>query len=314
MSAEDLFRSEAVEHHASALGRDGRLLRLYPNWAAWSYWLLLLVVGAAAAAVVLVRLNQYAVGSAVVRVDDRSVLTATRDGSISTVLVTPGMRVAAGDILVRMDDTWERADQSGMLREIELQSRAVLLDPTNEAARQALARLQAQRKLLDAELEARVIRAPQAGVVNDVRVRVGQHLAPGEIVCSLTRQGAGFHVIALLPGSSRPHLRPGAPLRLELSGYRFFYQKLTVDSVSDEVVGPVEARRYLGADVSDAIRLEGAVVVVRARLPASTFEVEGRTYQYFDGMAGRAEATLRSERILHTLIPGLRNLWGGLDG
>ena len=119
--------------------------------------------------------------------------------------------------------------------------------------------------------------------------------------------------MALLPGHSRPHLLSGGSLRLELDGYRYFYQKLSIESVSDEVVGPVEARRYLGADVSDSLRLEGAVVVVRARLPAATFEVDDRTYRFFDGMSGRAEAPVRSERILHALIPGLRNLWDGWD-
>lgn len=311
MNQQPLFRTEAVEYHATALSRDGRVLRIYPRWTTWAYWLLLAGGVASIAIVVLVRLNQYASGPAVVRVDARTVLTAVRAGTVASMHVAPGSIVAAGDLLVRMDDTLERADQSANLREIELQSRAVLLDSAAESARQALARLQATRKLLEAELESRVIRAPHAGLLADVRVRPGQHLAPGEIVCSLTGSDAGFTMVALLPGHSRPQLKVGAPLRLELAGYRYFYQRLTIDSISDEVVGPVEARRYLGHDVSDALPLEGPVVVVRARLPGCAFTAEGQNYRFFDGMSGMAEVSVRSERIMHALVPGLRELWSG---
>ena len=57
------------------------------------------------------------------------------------------------------------------------------------------------------------------------------------------------------------------PLRLEIQGYRYAYQHLTVDSVGDEVVGPAEARRYLGDEIADAVQFAGPVVRVEAHLP-----------------------------------------------
>lgn len=309
----ELFRREAVEHHAAALRREGSVLRIYPRWASGTYWLLMAVAVAMAAVLVFVHVRQYATGPAIVRADGRTVLTAVRAGSVVTVAAQPGVRVAEGDVIVQLDDTLERAELEANTRELHAQTRRLLLDLSDDDARRALTALQAARRRIEAELDVRSIRAPHAGVVNDVRVRVGQHISPGDIVASLAAADAGFHVVAILPGQSRPQLEPGAPLRLELSGYRYTYQRLRIESVSDEVVGPVEARRFLGADVADAIPLTGPVVLVRARLPDRTFRADDRTYNFFDGMQGVAEARLRSESILLTLVPGLKALTDGFD-
>jgi membrane fusion protein (multidrug efflux system) len=97
-------------------------------------------------------------------------------------------------------------------------------------------------------------------------------------------------------------------VRVELSGYRYAYQELTVDAVASDVIGPSEARRYLGPQVGDALQIGGPVVLVRARLPRDEFVAGGQRYRYHDGMDGVAEVRLRSEPILHTLIPGLGRL------
>lgn len=50
-------------------------------------------------------------------------------------------------------------------------------------------------------------------------------------------------------------------------------------------------------------------MLVTARLPGGTFLADGSPLDYYDGMPGRAEARLRSERILLALVPGLRVLF-----
>ena len=131
---------------------------------------------------------------------------------------------------------------------------------------------------------------------------------------SIVGDGAQLTVIAMLPGSDRPLLRPGAPLRLELAGFRYAYIDLVIESIGDEVVGPAEVKRFLGADIADAVPVGGPVVLVRARLPAATFRQRGRELRYYDGMLGTVEARLRSESILVTLIPGLRGVLGDDGG
>jgi membrane fusion protein (multidrug efflux system) len=98
-------------------------------------------------------------------------------------------------------------------------------------------------------------------------------------------------------------------LRMELQGYRYAYQNLLVTDVGGEVVGPAEARRYLGDEIADAATLGGPVVLVTARLPTLTFQSEGKTRRFHDGMWGKAEVRVRSERILIALVPALRALF-----
>ena len=54
--------------------------------------------------------------------------------------------------------------------------------------------------------------------------------------------------------------------------------------------------------------LTGELVVVRARLEDRYFTADDETFAYNDGMLGIAEVRLRSERIIETLIPGLKRL------
>jgi membrane fusion protein (multidrug efflux system) len=148
-------------------------------------------------------------------------------------------------------------------------------------------------------------------VVSDVRIHAGRQLNPGEAILSLVGEDARFSVVAMLPGHHRPLLRPGMPLRLELAGYRYAYQDVTIDRVGDEVVGPNEVRRFLGEEVADVIPVAGPVVLVEASLEGRSFRVEGKTYNYFDGMQATAEARVRYESILVTFVPALKVIFGG---
>jgi membrane fusion protein (multidrug efflux system) len=95
-------------------------------------------------------------------------------------------------------------------------------------------------------------------------------------------------------------------MRIEMRGYHYAYREVTIDSIGDQVVGPAEIRRYLPKEIADTLPISGPVVLVTARLPSRSFEAQGKTYDYFDGMQGQAEARVGSETIIATLIPGLR--------
>lgn len=142
----------------------------------------------------------------------------------------------------------------------------------------------------------------------------GQPLALGQPVLSIV-DGSGLpSLVALVPGQYLPQLKPGMNVRLELTGYPFLYQWLTLETVAEEVTGPAEARRLLGPSASDAVEITGPVALVTARLPAADFVVGDETYPYRDGMLGRAEIRTRSEPLLLSLVPGLRAWFGGSDG
>lgn len=301
----DLFRSEAVQHHAQYAGQ-GDVLRIAPDWTQWSYWLLVGICIVGLLYAMFGTVYQYASGPAMVRVEGRTDLTAKADGVVSALDVQPGQRVRAGQLLVRFDVAAETHELDRINREFELLLFRTLREPTDQSARQALTALRAERELAEARLAARSVRATQDGIISDIRIRPGQHLAPGDVILSLISDQTRFWILVILPGQYRPLLQPGMSLRLELAGYRYEYRELTIDSIDDEVVGPSEVRRYLPQEIADAVMIQGPVVLVRAKLPAPTFMVDGRSYRYYDGMQGTGEARVRAESILVTLLPALK--------
>jgi hypothetical protein len=127
---------------------------------------------------------------------------------------------------------------------------------------------------------------------------------------AITRKGARPELLAFLPGHHLPSLLPGMTLRLELDGWPQTYQEATVETVGKSVLGPAEARRLLGPALGDSLPLTGPVVLLRARLPTEGFRAERRTLDYHDGMVGRVEVRLESERLLFLLVPALRGAPG----
>lgn len=304
---EQLFRKEALDYYASGQ-EEGTVLRLSPAWTRWAFWLLLGVVAFYGTLGVFVRVFEYASGPAVVRVEDRVEVTAVSAGKVTAVEVQPGQRVKAGQVLARFFAGPEQASLDRFNQEFELQLLRRMQDLSDEGAKQALSTLRAEKALAEFQLQQRTVRAPEAGVVSTVRVRRGQHLNEGDVVAALSREDSPLAVIAMLPGGYRPLLSPGASIRLELQGFPHRYQELVIDQVGDELVGPVEVRRFLGPELADSLAVTGAVVLVRAHLPSRSFEVDGKRLAYFDGMLGTAHARVRSERILTSIVPGLKLL------
>ncbi len=306
-----VFRRDAVEHHAAGLSDRGQPLQISPGWNRWVFRLLICVFVAAVLFALLGSIHEYASGPALVRLGDRLDITARSTGSVAAVMVEAGQSVSAGQLLARFHSRQEAAELERIDKEFELGLVQRLRDPTDVGISRALSSLRAQKQLAEARLEERSVRAPRAGIVSDVRVHPGQHLLPGEVIVTLAGEGSEPGIFALLPGHYRPLIRPGMALRLELTGYRYSYQHLTVESIGSEVIGPAEARRFLGAGIGDAVPLSGPVVWVRARLPVASFESDGRIYSYHDGIQGTAEVRVRSERLLPALLPGLKGLLGG---
>lgn len=302
-----LFRQEAVDAYLS-WEEHGDVLRVSPRWLGWSFRLLLMVCVSAAVYICVGTVHEYSTGPAVVRMSGRAEVTAKVAGTIAEVLVVPGQRVRAGDLLVRLYSADAEAEYQRIEDEFEGQLRNLLRSPGDSGLRQNVASLRALKERAASELEERLIRAPHGGTVSDVRIRSGQALSPGDVLLALIDDERDLDVIVLLPGGDRPMIAPGMPMRLEITGYQYAYQDLVVESVADQVIGPAEASRFLGPVIGDSIVLSGPVVLIRARLPSLTFQVDDREYRYHDGMQGIAEVRVRARTIIETLFPELRRL------
>ena len=312
MATSGIFRHEALQALEEAEVASGELLHIAPRWTRWAYWLLAAAVTGSLSFAAFAFVGEYAAGPAVVRVEGRTDLTATAAGTVEEVLVQPGQHVAAGQLLVRFNVASETAELERLQMELEDQLVKVLRDPNDQASRQALTSLRAQKELAAVRVQQRSVRAPHAGIVSDLRIRRGQLLQAGDLAVSLNGEGTRFFVVAFLPGQFRPLVHPGMPLRLRLSGFSRATVMTTIDSVGDEVVGPAEARRYLGPDVADAVTLTGPVVLVKAALGGTSFASDDKRFNFYDGLTGNAEARVRSQRVLAVLVPGLR--WVLTDG
>jgi membrane fusion protein (multidrug efflux system) len=185
----DLFREEAIAHHAG-YQHQGALLRISPSWTLWTFWLLVMVVLAGSLYAVLGTVYEYASGPAVVRVDGRTLLTAKFAGTVESVDVHPGQRVLAGQVLVQFHVADELAEAERLEGEFELQLSKWLRDPSDAMARQQMTTLNPQREAAKKRLDQRTVTAPHAGIVNDLRIHHGQHLMPGEMILSLVGEDA----------------------------------------------------------------------------------------------------------------------------
>ena len=305
----ELFRAAAWRAHFGGHHSHGDLLRISPGWTNWVYWLLIAVCTAGLACLIFGRVNEYAAGTAIVRDEGRTGVVAVSGGTVAEIAVNPGDRVVTGQLLLRLYDAQEVGELSRLQREYELQLVKSLDSPHDAAAQQQIAFMRERQQTIAARLKERHIRAPRAGTVTDVRIRLGQPVSPGELLLSLAGGAERLSVVALLPGHYRPLLRPGAPLRIELNGFSYAYQHLTIDAIGEDVIGPNEARKSLGQEVADALTLQGPVVIVKAHLPARNFIAGDRQYAFHDGLQGRAEVCVRSKRLLLALLPSLNAVW-----
>lgn len=302
-----IYRQEALEHHNS-VEEEGDVLHISPQWTQWTYWVLLSLMITGLLFCVLGTMGEYASGPAVVHFEGKVEVANHAAGLVAAVEVHPGQEVHAGQRLVTFASQEEAAALARLRQEHELQLVRFLREPADAVARQAISAARAELDLAEARWESRSLKAPCDGVISDVRVRPGQFLAQGAGVMSIIPAGASPVLLALLPGDRRPQLQPGQALRVELSSFNREYQQVPIEYVGDQIIGPDEAMRYLGAELEGALELKGPIVLVRARLPSRTFVSAGRTYNYFDGMSAQVEARVRTESILLTVVPGLKEL------
>jgi len=300
-----LFRDEALEHYLYE-SNEGDLLRASPAWANWTYRLLVTVTVVSLIYVAFGSAPVYESGPALLRVVDAAPINAPVAGTIESVDVLPGQRVKAGQVLGRFRAEKETALLERVRAEFELQLLARLRDPNEPVSERELRRLRPELERARLDLEQTRLIAPRDGAVQDVRIRPGDYLEAGELALTLTPPVPEFAVITFMPGHVLPQLEVGMKVRLKMAGYAYAEIETTVESIGSQVIGPAEARRYLGPEIGDAVDIHGSVVVVRCVLSEDRFASGSDEYRVHDGMNATAEVEVRRERLIFRLIPALR--------
>lgn len=303
-----LFREEAILEHRKSQDLEGDLVRISPRWANAVYWFLAAAFAIAVGFALFGSINEYASGPAIVRTSGQIELTAGVSGVTEEVIARSGDNVQSGQALVRFNGQAEQAQVDKLQLDFDHALIGVLRDPTDPIARNAVGLVRAQLDLAKSLLEQRLLRAPVAGTVYDVRVHPGQLVTPGEPALSILPTNRRNEVVALLPGRYGPLLHVGQGLRLRLGGYVHAQIALNIESLGDAVVGPSEVRRFFGPEMGDALPVQQSSILVRAALPTLTFEAEGAKLPYVGGLQGTAEVCVRKERILFSLMPWMKTL------
>jgi HlyD family secretion protein len=164
-------------------------------------------------------------------------------GRISGIYADVGQRVAAGQVLARIDTTVMQAQvramaagvdearasarlaqadlaralpvaQSGALSRSELDRRKAAVDTT--AARVQV--VSAQSKEMQARLNRMVIRAPAAGLVLERHVELGQTVGSGGMALFKLAKGSAVELRGQVAEQDLPKLKIGQPVRVSIAG------------------------------------------------------------------------------------------------
>jgi multidrug efflux pump subunit AcrA (membrane-fusion protein) len=298
------FRPEAVAFHARGPQRAD-ILHITPQLLHAVFWFVAALAAVVVAFVCSAQVTDYAEGPALVLLDNHRDVTASRAGVVVDVQTHAGARVREGDVLLQLHSATEAAELASLERELSDQLVLLMRSPSDRAARDAVLSLRTRRDVAKTALERSVLRAPMSGVVTDLRARTGQMVEAGAPLLALQAEATGAHVTALLPGPERPRLRAGMPLRVHVDGFDRTTLELSIESVDEQVLGPAEAQRALGSELTGTIDVQGPVVLVHAYVPDAGFRSRGIQYRLHHGMPTRAEVAVRKEPLLYAWIPGL---------
>jgi RND family efflux transporter MFP subunit len=167
-----------------------------------------------------------------VQIPDAPVVRARAGGVVAELGVAAGDRVAAGDILIVLE---QEAFDRGVLDAENLRTQAeyalqlaelrAAANPDDEALRfdvlSAADRLErAERAVSDAERARRdsIVVAPSDGVVVEVQVRRGDAVGQNQVVARITSP-ADFRLVADVDEPDLPNVRTGAEARIRLDAF-----------------------------------------------------------------------------------------------
>jgi HlyD family secretion protein len=287
-----VYRAAAVQAQQDGFQAEPVVLEAGAGWTKHTYRLLLLAACAMLLASILIQINQYASGWGVVRTGQKIPLQTTVDGNIEKLHITSGSSVSKGALLLELNAQNERSAFDQAQRRFQEAVRARLLNLNDVTNASQLPNLRAAVLTTQDELRRRQIFSPADGFVSDLRLEAGQFVVAGQHLFDITQAGAKRKLMALLPGSYRPQLSIGQPVRVKLSGYAFTTLELKIARIGDELVGPTQARRLLGAAREDAFPVSGSNVWIEADIEQDSFRFNGRDLSFHDGLSGEVEIVI----------------------
>jgi RND family efflux transporter MFP subunit len=231
---------------------------------------------------------------------ERAVLGAERAGQVARVLFASGQKVAAGALLVQLDDAPEAAQlvldkarlaeaQRALGRDVALMKIAGTSAAALEQAQAAVAEAQAQVAVDDAMLAQLSITAPFAGMVGIRKISPGDYLQQGQAVVELT-QTAPLRVLMDVPQTEAGGLAVGDAFSLTVAALPAGDAVVTghITALSPQLDTATDARGVEGeVQAGQAALLPGmyGIATLQTGTPAPAFSLPATALN--DGTLGR---------------------------
>jgi membrane fusion protein, multidrug efflux system len=225
-----------------------------------------------------------AVGSSLARQSIEVVALAS--GRVREIGFEPGQRVAAGDVLLKLDDEIERADLAqaeASLREATLSlERAETLRRQNAVSQSALDEAQTRRATAEANLDRanrrladRTVRAPFDGIVGLRRIDAGARVSDTTVITTLDDL---------------------SEIEIEFSVSETLYGRIALGQTVVATAAAYPERRFEGAVSSIDSRIDpaGRSFKVRASLPNEDLALPAGMYMH---------VTLNLDRRMAVVVP-----------
>lgn len=308
-----LYRGEALEAHRSR-GNEGVPVQLTPGWVRRTYPILATAIVIGLVASVLLKVPTYSSGTGVVVIPGATV-SPPISGMVEQMLVQQNQEVRKGDPLFKLRAETEEAELKLAQDELDIATKQFLLDRTDETARRQIASSEARVTRAKAQLATRIIRAPKAGTVTDIRHEPGKMAEAGQRILTIVDSGVEPEIVCFLPGTDRPRIHEGMEIQVAVGGYTKTPEYVKITSVGSEVISGTIAAQQLGTEISESVAKQlqgGNWVVVRARLP-KTFKTDHDELRYHHGMTAKAEVKIKNTPFLVTVIPALEKYTPGAE-
>jgi len=166
-------------------------------------------------------------------------VTTEVEGLVTAIAFRNGSTASAGETLVRLDTTTERAEQAALIaqrdrarlayeRALRLIERGAIAEAEVEEAKAEWQDLVAQVRQVGTVIEKKRIDAPFSGQLGIRQVSLGEYISPGTPIVTL-QQIAPIYVNFELPENTFPRIRPGLEVELTAGAFarRTFSGRIT---------------------------------------------------------------------------------------
>lgn len=234
---------------------------------------------------------------------DEVVLAAQAGGRIQRVLVRAGQSVRAGQLLLVLDQTQQRADVAALQARLErdalnyrryqqLVQQGAASALQRDEFRAAYIATREELRARTADLSYKDVRAPITGTLGDLSVKVGDVIQAGAALSTIVRN-TNLQARIDIPAQLAPRLAAGQPVQLLSSDGRRPLAQGRITSLDPSVQTSSQTLLALATvsnpsgGLRNGQRLETRVILGARRLPAVPFTAVNRQFgQAFVSVAG----------------------------